>query len=154
MRIPRLSPLRCEIVTDAGERRGFALVLSILAVVVAGALIVATHVAVNLEHIVAAASLDRQRAYAAAEYGLWSAVAGGAAPDSALRPGEASTKIIRVERDSVTVTTVRLSERMYWITAEAIAGAAVRRSGMNVRIVVDSTGGRAEQVTRSWTELY
>src|SRR5688500_14828006 len=64
--IPRPPSSRSETVTDS-PRTGFALVLSILAVVLVGALIIATHVAMTLEHTVSSAATRRQRAFAASE---------------------------------------------------------------------------------------
>lgn len=128
--------------------------LAILAVAVAGALIVATHVAVNLEHGMAAAAISRQRAFAASEHALWTSVAEWDATSSALQPGSATTRVIRAAGDSATVTTVRLNERMYWIFAEAMVGAARRRTGVNVRAVTDSMGTHVQRVRRSWVELH
>lgn len=132
--------------------------LAILAVLVAGALIVATHVAVNLEHTASAAALSRQRAFAASEYGLWFSVANWDAGNSALAPGGARTTVIRGAADSATITTVRLNEELYWLVAEAQVGdltrRARRRSGINVRVASDSTGVRITPLPRSWTELH
>ena len=139
---------------ERAKRGGFALVLSILAVVLVGALIVAAHVAVTLEHTVSSAASRRQRAFAASELALWSTVAEWDAANAALQPGEARAAIVRAAADSATVTTVRLSERLYWIVAEAAVGDARRRTAVNVRTVGDSTGARVEPVQRSWMELH
>ena len=140
--------------TDGSGRSGFALVVSILAVVLVGALIVATHVAVGLEHTASSAASRRQRAFAASEHALWSTVAEWNAANAALQPGEARTTVVRAAADSATVTTVRLSEQLYWIVAEAAVEDARRRTAVNVRALEDSSGARVEPVRRSWMELH
>lgn len=140
--------------TELRGRRGFVLVLSILAVVVAGALIVATHVAVSLEHRVAANAIDRQRAFTASEYALWTAAATWDGANAALPRGGAATRVIHVLRDSATVTTVRLDHDLYWLVAEAEVGRARRRSGVNVKVTSDSTGTSVQPVRRSWVEVH
>lgn len=125
-----------------------------MAVVVAGALIVATHVAVSLEHRVAASALDRQRAFAAAEYALWTAVGEWVEANAELALGEESARVIHVLRDSATVRTVRLSEELYWVVAESAVGDATRRTGVNVRVREDSLGRTVETVRRSWVEVH
>jgi len=145
-------------VIDRRQRRGFVLVLAILAVIVAGALIVATHAAVNLEHTAAGAAIGRQRAFAASEYGLWFSVANWEAANLTLAPGGARTAVIRGAGDSATITTVRLNDDVYWITADAQVGdparRARRRTGINVYVVSDSTGVRVTPVPRSWADLH
>ena len=143
---------------DTRNRDGFVLLLSILGVVVVGALIVATHAAVRLDHDVAAAGVNRQRAFAASENALWSSVANWEAANSALAPGGARTVVIRGATDSATITTVRLNQEVYWLIAEAQVGdparRARRRTGINVRVTSDSTGVRITPLPRSWTELH
>ncbi|HUR91396.1 MAG TPA: hypothetical protein VMY38_01865, partial [Gemmatimonadaceae bacterium] len=134
--------------------RGFALVLSILAVVLIGALIVATHVAVTLEHSVASASIARQRAFAASEHGLWSSVSAWDSTNSALYPGQSRNRVVRAGSDSSVVTTVRLGERTFWVMSESNVDNARRRTALNVRQVTDSAGPRVEPVARSWVELH
>ncbi|MGI8619646.1 MAG: hypothetical protein ACR2L6_11260 [Gemmatimonadaceae bacterium] len=144
--------------TEQPARDGFALVLAILAVVVAGALIVATHSAVNLEHMAAAASIYRQRAFAAGEHALWSSIANWDATNDLLPPGGSKTVTSRAGRDSATITTVRLNQSLYWLTAEAEVGDPVRRArrrtGVNVRVTPDSAGLQAAPVLRSWGDLH
>ncbi|MEX1186470.1 MAG: hypothetical protein WEA80_07755 [Gemmatimonadaceae bacterium] len=140
--------------TDRTGRGGFALVLAILAVVVAGALIVATHVAVTLEHRMAASRIARQRAFAMSEYALWGAVAAWDASSPGLPEGSATVKIIRAGGDSAILTTTRLNEQMYWLVAEATVGEARRRTGVNVLALTDSTGTHVRAVRRSWVELH
>ena len=140
--------------TEARARGGFALVLSILAVVLVGALIVATQVAVGLEHAVSHTAIHRQRAFAASELALWTAVTEWDAANAALPPGSWRTRVVRGAADSATVTTVRLGERLYWVVAEAAVGDARRRTAVNVRIAEDSSGPRVEPVRRSWAELH
>jgi hypothetical protein len=141
-------------VTDRTGRRGFALVLAILAVVVAGALIVAAHIAVTLEHRMAASAIARQRAFAASEFGLWSAVAGWDSSSLALPPGGATVRVFHAGGDSATVTTFRLDERTYWLVAEAAVGEARRRTGANVLVSTDSTETFVRRVSRSWVDLH
>ena len=140
--------------TDRSPRRGFALVLSILGVTLLGALIIATHVAVGLEHRVAATGLDRQRAFAMSEYALWSAVVAWDAGNAALPPGGASRRVVRAARDSAELTVMRLGEGMYWLVADARVGGARRRTAINVLVVTDSAGTRYEPLRRSWMELH
>lgn len=139
---------------DRPARDGFALVLSILGVVLVGALIIATHVAVSLDHRAAAAGRDRQRAFAISEYALWSAVASWDPGNAGLPPGGGTTRIVRAAGDSAELTVVRLGEEMYWLVSDARVGAARRRTGINVRAVTDSAGTRYEPVRRSWLELH
>ncbi len=139
---------------DRRKRGGFALLLSILGLVLVGALIIATHLAVSLEHKVAAAGVDRQRAFAMSEYALWSAVAEWDAANSALPPGASSRRIIRATRDSAELTVLRLNEQLYWLLADARVGGARRRTGVNVRAVTDSTGTHYEAIRRSWLEIH
>lgn len=139
---------------DRTARAGFALALSILGVVLIGALIIATHVAVSLEHRGAVAGIGRQRAFAMSEYALWSAVASWDPGHAALPPGSATTRIVRAAGDSAELTVVRLGEEMYWLVSDARVGAARRRTGINVRAVTDSAGTRYEPVRRSWLELH
>lgn len=140
--------------TDRTGRGGFALVLAILAVVVAGALIVATHVAVTLEHRMAASAIARQRAFAASEFALWASVAGWDSSSLALQPGGASVRVFPAGGDSATVTTTRLDERTYWLVAEAAVGEARRRTGVNVLVSTDSTETHVRRVSRSWVDLH
>lgn len=140
--------------TEGRARRGFALVLSILAVVLIGALIVATHVAVTLEHAASSAAIRRQRAFAASEHALWTSVAEWDAANATLQPGQSRSMVVRAAADSATVTTVRLSERLYWVVADAAVEDARRRTAVNVRAVEDSGGARVEPVRRSWLELH
>lgn len=143
--------------TDRPRREGFVLVLAIFAVVLVGALIVATHSAVNLEHTVAASALNRQRAFAASEHALWSSVANWNAANSALLPGGATSEVVRAVRDSAIITTVRLNAELYWLVADARVGGAKgarRRTAVNVRVTVDTAGTRVTPVRRSWSELH
>ena len=144
--------------TEQPARDGFALLLAILAVVVAGALIVATHAAVNLEHMGATATIHRQRAFAASEHALWSSIANWDATNNLLPLGGSKTITLRVGGDSATITTVRLNQSLYWLTAEAEVGDPVRRArrrtGVNVRVISDSAGLQAAPVPRSWGDLY
>ena len=144
--------------TEQPARDGFALLLAILAVVVAGALIVATHAAVNLEHLGATASIHRQRAFAASEHALWSSIANWDAANDLLSLGGSKTVTLRVGGDSATITTVRLNQSLYWLTAEAEVGDPVRRArrrtGVNVRVTPDSAGLQAAPVPRSWGDLH
>lgn len=139
---------------ESRSRTGFALVLSILAVVLIGALIVAAHAAVGLEHSVASAAVRRQRAFAASEHALWTSVAQWDDSNAALQPGESRTTVVRAARDSAEVTIVRLNERLYWVVADAAVEDARRRTAVNVRTVDDSGGIRVEPVPRSWVELH
>jgi Tfp pilus assembly protein PilX len=141
-------------VIDRSRRAGFALVLSILGVVLLGALIIATHVAVGLEHRAAAAGVDRQRAFAMSEYALWSAVAGWDAANAALPPGSATRRVVHAAADSADLTVFRLSDELYWLVADARVGEARRRTGINVRAVTDSSGARYEPLRRSWLEIH
>jgi Tfp pilus assembly protein PilX len=141
-------------VTDRSARGGFALVLAVLAVVVVGGLIVATHVAVTLEHRMAMAAGARQRAFAATEHALWGSVAEWDESHSTLAPGAAVAKVVHAAGDSATITTVRLGEQMYWLVAEAAVGDARRRTGVNVLAFTDSTGSHARPVIRSWVDLH
>jgi hypothetical protein len=122
--------------------------------VVVGALIVATHVAVALEHRMATAAMARQRAFAVAEHALWASVAAWDAAHLTLAPSAAATKVIHSAGDSATITTVRLNEQLYWLVAEAAVGDARRRTGVNVLAVTDSAGARASPIIRSWVDLH
>ena len=140
--------------SDRPAPKGFALVLAVLAVVVAGALIVATHVAVTLEHRMATAAFARQRAFSAAEHALWKSVAEWDPSHSSLVPGGAVAKVVHSAGDSAILTTVRLNDQAYWLVAEAAVGDARRRTGVNVVAVVDSAGARFRPLTRSWVDLH
>lgn len=140
--------------TDRSRRAGFALVLSILGVVLVGALIVATHVAVGLEHRTAAAAVDRQRAFSMSEFALWSAVAAWDPANAALLQGAATSRVVRAAGDSAELTVIRLSDEMFWLVADARVGEARRRTGINVRAVTDSAGARFEPLRRSWLEIH
>jgi hypothetical protein len=129
-------------------------VLAILGVVVAGALIVATHVAVTLEHRMATAAVARQRAFAATEHALWGSVAEWDESHSTLAPGAAVAEVVHAAGDSAIITTVRLSDQMYWLVAEAAVGDARRRTGVNVFARTDSTGTHVRPVIRSWVDLH
>lgn len=139
---------------ESRARRGYVLVLTILALVVVGGLIVATHLAVNLEHSLAATAINRQRAFAASEHGLWTSVSVWSAANFELLPGGATVRVVRALRDSATVTVVRLNDQLYWVVADAAVGDARRRTAVNVRAFVDSAGMRVEPVRRSWVELH
>lgn len=133
------------------------LFLAILAVVVTGALIIATHVAVKLEHTTAASALNRQRAFAASEHALWYSVANWNAANSELAPGGATSEVVRAAGDSAIITTVRLNAELYWLVADARVGGekgARRRTAVNVRVSVDTAGTRVTPVRRSWSELH
>lgn len=139
-------------------RRGIVLVLTLLAVVLVGALIVATHSVVALEHNVAAAAIARQRAFAASEHGLWSAIASWDAANSGLEPGATRAMVVRAARDSATVTIVRLNDRIYWVVSDAIVAdgrlRARRRTGINVRLDPESLGAGVVPLNRSWVEIH
>lgn len=124
-----------------------------MAVVVAGALIVATHVAVTLEHRIGAAAMERQRAFAATEHALWKSIAEWDGSHSALAPGAAVREVVHSMSDSAILTTVRLNERTYWLMAEAAVGPAHRRTGLNLLAFTDSTGTFVRPVSRSWVDL-
>ena len=144
--------------TEQPARDGFALLLAILAVVVAGALIIATHAAVNLEHLRASATINRQRAFAASEHALWSSVANWDPSNDLLPSGGSKTITLRAGGDSATISTVRLSRWLYWVTAEAEVGDPVRRArrrtGVNVRVTSDSAGQYVSPLPRAWVELH
>jgi len=145
-------------VTEQPARDGFALLLAILAVVVAGALIVATHAAVNLEHLRASATINRQRAFAASEHALWSSVANWDATNDLLPLGGSKTVTLTIGADSATISTLRLNRGIYWLAAEAEVGDPVRRArrrtGVNVRVTSDSAGQYASPLPRAWVELH
>jgi hypothetical protein len=122
--------------------------------VAAAALIVATHLAVKLDHRMATAALARQRAFAASEYALWGAVAAWDGSSSGLPQGSATVKVVHAAGDSAILTTFRLNEQMYWLVAEATVGDARRRTGLNVLTLTDSTGTQVRAVKRSWVDLY
>jgi hypothetical protein len=128
-------------------------VLAVLAVVIVGALIVATHVAVSLEHRMATAAMARQRALAASEHALWGSVAEWDDSYSTLPPGAAVARVVHAAGDSAIITTVRLSERMYWLMAESAVGDARRGTGVNVLVLTDSIGAHVRPVVRSWVDL-
>lgn len=140
--------------TDRSRPAGFALVLAILGVVLVGALIVATHVAVGLEHRAAAAGVDRQRAFAMSEYALWSAVAVWDPANAALPPGSATSRVVRAAGDSAKLTVIRLNDEIFWLVADARVGEARRRTGISVRAITDSAGVRYEPLRRSWLEVH
>lgn len=144
--------------TEQPARDGFALLLAILAVVVAGALIIATHAAVNLEHQRASATINRQRAFAASEHALWSSVANWDATNGLLPLGGAKSATLKAGGDRATITTVRLNQSLYWLTAEAEVGDPVRRArrrtGVNVRVTQDSAVLQVAPVPRSWGDLH
>ncbi len=132
--------------------------LAVLAVVIVGALIIATHAAVSLEHRVGSAAINRQRAFAASEYGLWSSVANWDAANSALEPGAATRKVVQAGADSAIITTVRLNAELYWLVADAVAGdperGARRRTAINLHVTTDSAGTHVTPVRRSWSEVH
>ena len=144
--------------TEQPARDGFALLLAILAVVVAGALIVATHAAVNLEHMGATATIHRQRAFAASEHALWSSIANWDTSNDLLPLGGSKTVTLRDGGDSATISTLRLNRWLYWVTAEAEVGDPVRRArrrtGVNVRVTSDSAGQYVSPLPRAWVELH
>lgn len=158
MRILRVSPSRFATVTNRLRRDGFVLVLATFSVVLVGALIVATHSAVNLAHHSASSAIGRQRAFAAGEHALWSSVANWDPATAELRHGAAFVQVIHAAGDSAIITTVRLSDRLYWLVAEASAGGprrlARRRTAVNVHVLTDSLGTRVTPLHRSWTELH
>lgn len=125
----------------------------VLAVVVVGALIVATHVAVTLEHRMATSVMARQRAFAVAEHALWGSVAEWDESHWTLAPGAAVARVVHAAGDSAIITTVRLNEQMYWLVAESAAGDARRRTGVNVLAFTDSIGAHVRPVIRSWVDL-
>lgn len=136
------------------RRAGFALVLSILAVVLIGALIVATHIAVTIEHSVSSASINRQRAFAASEHALWTSLAEWNAANTALQPGQSRATVLRSGADSSTVTIARVGQRVFWVVSESSVAKARRRTALSVAEVVDSAGARVEPIARSWVELH
>lgn len=124
----------------------------------AGALIIATHAAVSLEHDVAAAAMIRQRAFAASEHALWSTVAGWSVEHFSLATGGSARIAVAAGNDSATVTVVRASDEIFWLVADAevAAGPRVgrRRTAISVRASRDSLGVRVEPVPRSWIALH
>lgn len=140
--------------TDQSRREGYALVLAILGVVLVGALIVATSMAVALEHRMAVVAVARQRAFAATEHALWRSIVEWDGSLSALARGDAVTRVVPSAGDSARITTVRLNENIYWLVSEAAVGGARRRTGVNLLVVADSGGARVIPVSRSWVDLH
>jgi hypothetical protein len=97
--------------------------------------------------------MARQRAFAVAEHALWGSIAEWDESHSTLAPGAAASRVVVAAGDSATITTLRLSEQVYWLVAEAAVGDARRRTGVNVLSGTDSAGPHVRPVIRSWVEL-
>jgi type II secretory pathway pseudopilin PulG len=143
------------------RRAGFALVASLIAVVLLGALIVGAFVSVTEEARIAGGIKSSERILVVAE----SAVEGDAAGWAILQADSlaAGGRVVRstvIDGFQVSTTLVRLNSSMFWLIGDAAEGAIPgsnhRRIGLLLRRVVDSTGRgsllRLEE--RGWSELF
>jgi len=126
----------------ARSRRGFALALALVALVVIGALIAGVFFASTQEYRVGRNTLMQQRAFATAEYGVnavtrdWDGTAmtamtmGQTAPRTVTVPGSGTAEVRVTRLDSLT----------WWVTSEGTVGAgsgsARRRTSSVLRLVI------------------
>jgi type II secretory pathway pseudopilin PulG len=145
----------------SSKRSGFALVASLIAVVLLGALIAGVFVATTEEIRIAGGIKSSARGLAAAE----SAVEGDAvgwvnSQADSLQIGSRLERTSTIDGFQVTTTLVRLNASIFWLIGDAADGAGAaashRRVGLLLRRVADSTGRgsllRLEE--RAWAELF
>jgi Tfp pilus assembly protein PilX len=143
------------------ERRGFALVASLIAVVLLGALIVGTFVAAEEEIRISTAVKSSARALAVAESSAEGDAAGWASAEADSVPTGGRLERTRiVDGFQVTTTLIRLHSSVFWLVADAAEGTGPatnhRKIGVLLRRVTDSAGHgtllRLEE--RAWAELF
>ena len=146
-------------------RRGFALIASLVTVVLLGALIVGTFLATIEETRVTSGVRAGEGLLDAAESTVETSIGGwvSAQADSVL-VGRRTARTSVVGEISVVTTLVRLDSTVYWLVGEATgpsesgtAAAPIRRRvGILLRRVADSTGRRLvlRFEERAWSELF
>ena len=138
----------------AGQRRGFALALALVAIVVIGALIAGAFFASTQDFRVGRNTLIEQRAFAVAEFGLnreianwdtkrnlpYAGVDGSGKPISGMLTGGIDANNVWVDAgDTARVTITRLSDNSFWVVSEGHASMgnkmleSIRRTSMMVR---------------------
>ncbi|GAC1477041.1 MAG: hypothetical protein NVS1B4_18990 [Gemmatimonadaceae bacterium] len=123
-------------------REGFALVLTLFALVVIGALVAGVFLASHYEYQIGRNSLLQTRALTSAEYGqnltaaqwntAWNAMPAGQTVTAAYAPGDGSMDTVRI---------TRLNNLFFWVASVGSAGsgarsAARRRTGSLLRLQV------------------
>jgi type II secretory pathway pseudopilin PulG len=143
------------------NRPAFALVASLVGVVLLGALIVGTFVASTEEMRTAVAIKSSARALAVAESSAEGGAAGWVtAQADSIPPGGRAVRTTAVDGFLVTTTLIRLNFTLFWLIADAeqepVSAGTRRRIGVLFRRVADSTGRgslfRLEE--RPWAELF
>jgi len=143
------------------NRSGVALVASLIAVVLLGALIVGTFVASTEEMRVTSGMRSSARALAVAESAAeGDAVGWAVARTDSLLAGGRAARTTTVDGFQVTTTLIRLNLTVFWLIADVDDGPVPagnhRRIGLLLRRVIDSTGHatllRLEE--RPWAELF
>lgn len=141
-------------------RRGIALVIALLAIVVIGALIVSAFFSSTQEYRVGRNTLVVQRAFSVAEYGLNSEISnwdkGRYLPGTAsyMAPGAVdSTPVFVADGDTARVRVSRLNNNTFWVVSEGSAGMgvaqvkSVQRTNALVRVAYPSVNVRGALTT-------
>ena len=142
-------------------RRGIALVIALLAIVVVGALIVSAFFSSTQEYRIGRNTLVVQRAFAVAEYGLNSEIAGWDKtrymPGSSkyMQPGDVdNTPVYVADGDTARVRVSRLNQNTFWVVSEGSAAMGVaqvksmQRTNGLVRIAYPSVNVRGAVTAR------
>lgn len=126
-----------SVAARASDRRGIALALVLVALMLIGALAGLAVAGARRDRHEASIGLRSARAFAAAEAGLSSALAGWPAPDAAaLAPGAfvQLAPVAVTASESFTLSLARLAGELYLIRSEGRAGAARRQLAQVVRL--------------------
>jgi hypothetical protein len=141
----------------SAKREGFALVASLILVVLLAALITGAFVATTEETRVSANASLGERGLDAAESAVEGGIGGWVPSQSdSLAIGGRTARTSTDGKISVTTTLIRLDPTLYWLVAEAKTPTIRRRIGVILRRVSDSAGQttilRLEE--RRWSELF
>ena len=139
------------------RRGGFALLATLVAITIIGALVSGALFATLARERAAAAELRSVRALAFAEYGLAVTVSAGGWDSSwsAAPPGLAGTRAL-VDGDAVdTVRIALLGERLCLVASEARVGAGreAARRRVAALVVLDPAGAPSLAPVRAWTDV-
>lgn len=142
-------------------RRGFALVMALLAILCLGAVLIPLAFTAREDHSLSRANRDAHRAFAAAELAAWRALAVFDSSHLDMLRGAALPVAVNVESvDSAAGMIVRLGDRVFLATGEAAVrgdGEPVRRRvGLLALAARDSAGSTVVSLLpgRHWLELH
>ena len=142
------------------HRQGFALFVTLAALLLAAAVMLAAVLRSNTDVHAARLATLRARAFVAAESALWTTSAATTAPSVRAMPIGGRARVQTDSADlSTLVTIVRVDTSMAWIVSAATVrrgnDIAYHRLGLSIRVSSDSTDHVAHELSdRGWAELF